>query len=286
MKLIIISGRSGSGKTTCLHVLEDLEYYCVDNIPASLIGDLVKRIGPDKDGVPQSVAVSIDARNLSSDLEQFPHIHRQLIEQSGLDVQVIYLDAEVETLLKRFSETRRKHPLSNEQISLLEALQQEQALLEPISSLSQLSIDTSQLSIHQLRDIVKNRIAEHDGSGTALLFQSFGFKNGLPLDADLVFDARCLPNPYWVPELRDLTGLDQAVADYLEQQTEVDSMYKDIRDFLERWLPHFQANNRSYITVAIGCTGGQHRSVYLSEKLRQHFSTTISNTQIRHKEFA
>lgn len=286
MKLIIISGRSGSGKTTCLHVLEDLEYYCVDNIPASLIGDLAKRIGPEKDGVPQSVAVSIDARNLSSDLEQFPDIHHQLIEHTGLDVQIIYLDAEDNTLLKRFSETRRKHPLSNDQISLLEALQQEKALLEPISALSQLSIDTSNLSIHQLRDIVKNRIAEHDGYGTALLFESFGFKNGLPPDADLVFDARCLPNPYWVPELRSLTGLDQAVADYLENQTEVGSMYEDIRRFLERWLPHFQANNRSYITVAIGCTGGQHRSVYLCEKLRKHFSRSIRNTQIRHKEFA
>lgn len=286
MKLIIISGRSGSGKTTCLHVLEDLEYYCVDNIPASLISDLARRIGPEKDGVPQSFAVSIDARNLSVDLEQFPDIHNQLIDQKDLDVQIIYLDAEDNTLLKRFSETRRKHPLSNDQISLLEALQQEKVLLEPISALSQLSIDTSNLSIHQLRDIVKNRIAEHDGYGTALLFESFGFKNGLPPDADLVFDARCLPNPYWVPELRGLTGLDQAVADYLENQTQVGSMYEDIRRFLERWLPHFQANNRSYITVAIGCTGGQHRSVYLCEKLRKHFSQSIRNTQIRHKEFA
>lgn len=286
MKLTIISGRSGSGKSTCLHVLEDLDYYCVDNIPASLLDGLAQRLTPELGSKLNNIAVSIDARNISDDLHQFPEIFKRLKSRSKIATQIIFLDADNTTLLKRFSETRRKHPLSNSQISLLEAIKKERELLDPIASLAHLTVDTSNLSIHQLRDLIKNRVAQSDTKGIALQFQSFGFKNGVPVDADIVFDARCLPNPYWITPLRGLTGLDDAVIDYLESQQEVLDMYHDIRHFLERWLPAFESNNRSYITVAIGCTGGQHRSVFLCEKLKNFFAKSLDNVQVRHKEFA
>jgi RNase adapter protein RapZ len=284
MKLIVVSGRSGSGKTSCLHLLEDLGFYCVDNIPASLLGALAKRLSGDNSAIEQ-VAVSIDARNLPEDLRNFPDIHQTLLQET-IQTQIIFLDAEDKILIKRFSETRRKHPLSNNQLSLLEAISSETDLLEPIASLADLTINTSNFSLHQLRDIIKNRVAENDSGGMALQFQSFGFKYGVPVDTDMVYDARCLPNPYWVEELRPFNGLDQPVIDYLESHADVLEMYDDIRHYLEHWLPRFQANNRSYITVAIGCTGGQHRSVFLCEKLRKHFQANGYNAQVRHKELA
>jgi UPF0042 nucleotide-binding protein len=285
MKLIIISGRSGSGKSTCLHVLEDLGYYCVDNMPASLLTALAERIAEENDNELDKVAVSIDARNLSGDLSKFREIFNQL-DKSALDSQIIFLDAETNTLLKRFSETRRKHPLSNSELGLLEAIKLEKELLSPIANLASLTIDTSSLNLHDLRDIVRDRVANHEQDTLALQFQSFGFKHGIPIDADMVYDVRCLPNPYWVSTLRGLTGLDQAVIDYLESESEVERMFNDIKDFLENWIPCFERNNRSYITIALGCTGGQHRSVFLSEKLGKHFSQTISNIQVRHRELS
>ena len=285
MKLIIISGRSGSGKSTCLHVLEDLGYYCVDNMPASLLTALAERIAEENDNELDKVAVSIDARNLSGDLSKFREIFNQL-DKSALDSQIIFLDAETNTLLKRFSETRRKHPLSNSELGLLEAIKLEKELLSPIANLASLTIDTSSLNLHDLRDIVRDRVANHEQDTLALQFQSFGFKHGIPIDADMVYDVRCLPNPYWVSTLRGLTGLDQAVIDYLESESGVERMFNDIKDFLENWIPCFERNNRSYITIALGCTGGQHRSVFLSEKLGKHFSQTISNIQVRHRELS
>ena len=285
MKLIVISGRSGSGKSTCLHVLEDIGYYCVDNLPASMRGTLTERVSKDLHPEFQEVAVSIDARNISEDLEKFPDIFKQL-DSSTIERQIIFLDADDNTLLKRFSETRRKHPLTSENLGLLEAIKKEKQLLSPIISLANLTIDTSSLSLHQLRDIVKNRVTTHDAAGMAVQFQSFGFKNGVPVDADIVFDVRCLPNPYWVIQLRSLNGLNKEVIDYLESQQEVQEMYNDIKDFLVRWLPRFEANNRSYITIAIGCTGGQHRSVFICEKLKKHFTSEKLNIQVRHKEIS
>ena len=285
MKLIIVSGRSGSGKSTCLHVLEDLGYYCVDNMPASLLAALAERIAKENNNELNRVAVSIDARNLSGDLSKFREIFDRL-DASSLDRQIIFLDAETDTLLKRFSETRRKHPLSNSDLGLLEAIKLEKELLAPIANLANLTIDTSTLTLHDLRDIVRDRVANHKPNILALQFQSFGFKHGIPKDADMVFDLRCLPNPYWVNTLRGLTGLNKEVIDYLEAQTEVDKMYNDIKNFLENWIPSFERNNRNYITVALGCTGGQHRSVFLSEKLKKHFSQTISNIQVRHRELS
>ena len=285
MKLIVISGRSGSGKSTCLHVLEDIGYYCVDNLPASMLGTLTESVSNDLHPEFQEVAVSIDARNISEDLEKFPHIFENL-DSNKIERQIIFLDADDNTLLKRFSETRRRHPLTSEKLGLLEAIKKEKFLLAPIISLSNLTIDTSSLSLHQLRDIVKNRVTGKAGTGLSVQFQSFGFKHGVPVDADMVFDVRCLPNPYWVVQLRSLNGLDKEVADYLDSQHEVQDMFTDIKDFLTRWLPKFEANNRSYITIAIGCTGGQHRSVYLCEKLKLAFNTTSYNVQVRHKEIS
>ncbi len=283
MKLIVISGRSGSGKSTCLHVLEDIGYYCVDNLPASMLGTLADRVSKDLHPEFQYVAVGIDARNISEDLEKFPDIFAAL-DESHIDRQIIFLDADDNTLLKRFSETRRKHTLSSEKLGLMEAIQRERELLSPIISLANLTIDTSTLSLHELRDIIKKRVARHDANGMAVQFQSFGFKYGVPVDADIVFDVRCLPNPYWISKLRGLNGMQKEVIEYLDSQHEVAEMYDDIQDYLERWLPRFEASNRSYITIAIGCTGGQHRSVYLCEKLKAHFSKKKINVQVRHKQ--
>ena len=283
MKLIVISGRSGSGKSTCLHVLEDIGYYCVDNIPASMLGTLTERISKDLNPEFQQVAVSIDARNVSKDLEQFPAIFEQL-ENSEIERQIIFLDANDNTLLKRFSETRRKHPLTSKDIGLMEAIKKERELLAPIIMLANLTIDTSTLSLHKLRDTVRNRVYNFDTVGMAVQFQSFGYKHGVPADADIVFDVRCLPNPYWVIQLKGLTGLQQEVIEYMDGQEEVQEMLGDISSFLKKWLPKFDANNRSYITIAIGCTGGQHRSVYLCEKLKSHFESKTMSVQVRHKE--
>ena len=282
MKLTIISGRSGSGKSTVLHVLEDRGYYCIDNLPASLLPSLADRISSSESGIP-NVAVSIDARNSSTDLQQVPAIIKQL-EQKDLHTEIVFLDANSQTLLKRFSESRRKHPLTTDKLGLKEAINRESELLEAISLMASLSIDTSNMSLHQLRDMIKNQLIDSKDPGLALLFQSFGYKNGVPVDADIVYDVRCLPNPYWDSALRSLTGKDKAVVSFLEAQDEVQQMYRDIAEFLKKWLPRFESNNRSYITVALGCTGGQHRSVYLCEKLGKQFSTIIKNVQIRHRE--
>lgn len=282
ISLVIISGRSGSGKSTALHVLEDLGYYCIDNLPVGLVPPLIQRIEVSQPD--QQVAVSVDARNLPADLENFPAIIKQ-IDTTKVAVQIVYLDSANETLVKRFSETRRKHPLSSHERDLGESLELETQLLDPVSSIADLTVDTTNLSIHELRDTIKTRIAETTYE-FALLFESFAFKGGVPIDADLVFDVRCLPNPHWKPGLRALTGLDDDVAQFLESHDEVGKMLADIGHFLENWLPAFEANNRSYMTVAIGCTGGQHRSVYIASQLFKRFSPDWKNVQIRHREIA
>ena len=278
VSLVIISGRSGSGKSTALHLLEDMGYYCIDNLPVSLISSLIQRL--DQVQTVSRVAVSIDARNIADDLANFGEVIKTLDPDN---LQIVYLDAASPTLVKRFSETRRKHPLSNHERNLLAALEYETELLDDIASLADLTIDTTSLTIHELRDLVRNRITDNT-EGLALLFQSFAFKNGVPVDADIVFDVRCLPNPHWVENLKSLTGLDAPVRAFLEGHAEVADMMNDIQTFLERWRPKFEQSSRSYLTVAIGCTGGQHRSVYLSNKLFLTFSKTWSNVQVRHRE--
>ena len=282
MKLTIISGRSGSGKSTVLHILEDRGYYCIDNLPASLLHSLANRVFTGETDIP-NVAVSIDARNISADLEQVPNIVNDL-KSKNLPTEIIFLDANSQTLMKRFNETRRKHPLSDERIGLKEAIDKESELLEPISAMANLSIDTGKMSLNQLRDSIKDRLVKNKEVGLALLFQSFGYKNGVPVDADIIYDVRCLPNPYWENSLRALTGLDEAVIKFLNSKNEVQEMYGDISQFLQKWLPKYEGNNRSYITVAIGCTGGQHRSVYLCEKFANEFVESIRNVQVRHRE--
>lgn len=290
MRLIIISGRSGSGKSAALNVLEDQGFYCIDNLPLGLLGALIEQAQQqqyrptiDNEVSLQRVAVSIDARNAAQDMSLFPKILNS-IEQGPFKAEVLYLDATKDTLMKRFSSTRRKHPLTNNETSLDEALESEKTILHHISDLADLSLDTTHLSVHELRSLIKLRISNKKSADMALLFQSFGFKHGIPIDADLVFDVRNLPNPYWDPKLRQFDGRDQQIIEFLEQEPLVQDMLKDIQQYLEKWLPSFEQANRSYMTVAIGCTGGHHRSVFISEALKKLFAEQFDNVQVRHRE--
>ncbi len=285
MRLIIVSGRSGSGKSTALDVLEDNGFYCIDNLPAGLLPELAERALLHTELLQPQVAVSIDARNLPSQLKRFPELLED-VRARYIQCDVLYLDAADETLLKRFSETRRRHPLTNQNRSLGEAIHDEELLLAPIIDHADLKIDTTHLNLYQLRDTLKLRLLNQPEPGTAFLFESFGFKRGMPVDADLVFDVRCLPNPYWKADLRDFSGLDQPVIDYLAAQTDVEEMFQDILAYLSKWLPRFAASNRAYVTVAIGCTGGHHRSVYLAERLGQALREPLKNVQVRHRDLA
>lgn len=285
MRLIIISGRSGSGKSTALNVLEDNGFYCIDNLPASLLPDLAQRALLHTELLHPQVAVSIDARNLPSQLQRFPELLQEARDKH-IQCDVLYLDADDETLLKRFSETRRRHPLTTDSRSLAEAIADETHLLAPIADLADLKLNTTHLNLYQLRDVIKLRLLNKPELGTAFLVESFGFKRGMPVDADLVFDVRCLPNPYWKPELREHTGLDADVQEYLAAQPDVEEMYQDILGYLNKWLPRFAASNRAYVTIAIGCTGGQHRSAYLAERIGKALKETLTNVQIRHRDLS
>jgi len=282
VKLIIVSGLSGSGKSVVLHTLEDLGYYCIDNLPAGLLSALALELQLAVKPV-ENIAIGIDARNLPQSLQQFSEILDQLIAQ-GISNEILFITCDPATLIKRFSETRRRHPLSSENVSLAEAVTLERQLLEPIARRADLFIDTSQTTIHQLRDLVHQRIERREDSRLSLMFQSFGFKHGIPSDADFVFDVRCLPNPHWHPELRPLTGRDEAVSRYLGGEAQVTAMVENLTGFLDTWIPAFEADKRSYLTVAIGCTGGQHRSVYLVEQLAKHFEKLYPNVTTRHRE--
>jgi UPF0042 nucleotide-binding protein len=285
MRLIIVSGRSGSGKSTALDALEDNGFYCIDNLPAGLLPNLGELALMHTELLHPLVAVSIDARNLPSHLQRFPDLLDE-VRARHIRCDVIYLDADDETLLKRFSETRRRHPLTSDTRSLAEAIRDESQLLSPIIDLADLTIDTTNLNLYQLRDTLKLRLLDQPEPGTAFLFESFGFKRGMPVDADVVFDVRCLPNPYWKPDLRDFSGLDQPVIEYLAGQADVEEMYQDIFSYLNKWLPRFAASNRAYVTVAIGCTGGHHRSVYLANRLGETLKPILKNVQIRHRDLS
>lgn len=283
MRLVIVSGRSGSGKSTALDVLEDNGFYCIDNLPAGLLPELAERAIIHTELAQPLVAVSIDARNLPSHLSRFPELLDE-VRAKHIQCDVLFLDADEETLLKRFSETRRRHPLTSANRSLAEAIRVESDLLGPIADLADLKINTTSLNLYQLRDTLKLRLLNKPDAGTAFLLESFGFKRGMPIDADLVFDVRCLPNPYWKPELREHSGLDQPVINYLAAQPEVEDMFQDLSSYLLKWLPRFAASNRAYVTVAIGCTGGHHRSVYLTERLGELLQRTLRNVQVRHRD--
>ncbi len=282
MQLVIISGRSGSGKSTALHQLEDEGYYCIDNLPIALLPALVQETSREDFQHFRGTAVCIDARNAWNDLASFDDILSQL--PATVHREILYLDAEDAALIKRFSETRRRHPLSSETTPLAEAIDQERALLSPIASDASLVLDTTQLTIYELRDAIKQRLLKNSTGSMSLLFQSFGFKRGVPTDADLVFDVRMLPNPHWVKALRLKNGLDREVQDFLESQALAEELYRDIRSYLDNWLPRYKDSNRSYMTVAIGCTGGQHRSVYLADRLYRHYHHRFPNIHLRHRE--
>ncbi len=276
MQLVIVTGLSGSGKSIVLKALEDSGYYCVDNLPASLLPETARHL---TEAGRARVAVSIDTR--STALESLPG-HITQLQSDGIDVQVLFLESSAETLVKRFSETRRRHPLSSDATTLAESIRMERELLGQLADLGH-RIDTSDLGPNTLRGWVKDFVSLEQG-GLTLLFASFGFKHGIPLDADYVFDVRCLPNPHYDPVLRPLTGRDQPVVAFLEQQESVHAMYDDIRQFVGNWLPCFVRDNRNYLTVAVGCTGGQHRSVYFVERLAAHFRALEQQVLVRHRE--
>ncbi len=282
-RLIIISGLSGAGKTVALNTLEDLGFYCIDNLPISLLNEIAKQISNPSSKFSNRFAIGIDARNPEQDINNLPKTITELKNQ-GIKVGLVFLEANDEILTSRFSETRRKHPLSSKKITLPDAINMERAIMEKLSIISDIRIDTSLTLMHQLRDIVREKIADIPLASLSIQFTSFGFKHGVPRDADFVFDVRCLPNPYWDKNLRSLSGKDPKVTDFLSNQKMVLDMINEIQEFLDRWIPEFEADNRSYLCVAVGCTGGQHRSVYIADILSKHFLEQDKQVIVNHRD--
>lgn len=283
MKLIIVSGLSGSGKTVALHTLEDAGYYCIDNLPLGMLPELVDNMVTTRPEFYDLVAIAIDARSGIDNTDKFAEMIAD-IQAHPINVKILYLTSEVPRLVKRFSETRRRHPLSRSGLPLIDAIHREKAILENIHSNADLTIDSSNLNVHELRQTILSRFLPASTSEMAILIQSFGFKHGVPADTDFVFDVRCLPNPHWEEGLRPLNGRDAEVVQYLQTFTEVEDMFNSIYQFLADWIPCFEKENRSYMTVSIGCTGGQHRSVYLVEKLAEALRQQRGDISLRHRE--
>ncbi len=266
LRLIIVSGLSGSGKSVALHVLEDLGYYCIDNIPAALLKSAMREVQSGEGSAGELLAVGVDARNRSQDLEALPGLIDDLRDQ-GVRTDIVFLHASDEILLQRYSESRRRHPLAEHGAELRKAISAEREILTHVNDAADLIIDTSQTSIYELADAIRERVDRRKPDSLSVLIESFGYKHRIPADADFVFDMRCLPNPYWSVELRGLTGLDSEVVEFLDAEETFHAMFEDIVSFLNRWIPRFEAAHREYLTVAIGCTGGQHRSVHMTEKI-------------------
>jgi UPF0042 nucleotide-binding protein len=281
MRIIIVSGLSGSGKSVALHMLEDLGFYCIDNIPAALLKPFISYTVRSAETTYERTAIGLDARNTAAEIATVPKLIEEL-KRSGIECEVLFLVTTDEELLRRFSETRRVHPMSRGHFDLREAISMERRLLEPIINAADLVIDTSGMGVHELRETIHQRVEPHALGRLSLTFESFGFKHGIPGDADFVFDARSLPNPYWEPSLRSLTGLDDDVIRFLEAQEDAGHLIADIARFIERRVPEYERSNRGYLTVAIGCTGGQHRSVYIVERLARHFAARFPNVNTRH----
>jgi UPF0042 nucleotide-binding protein len=281
VQLTIVSGLSGSGKSVALHVLEDIDFYCVDNIPAALLKPFISHTVRGMGDTYPRTAVGLDARNRPNEIETIPALVKEL-RRSGIDCEILYLHAAEEVLLKRYAETRRKHPLVTGEVGLREAIASERKLLEPIIMAADWVIDTSNMGVHALRELIGERLDSRREGRLSLMFESFGYKHGIPGDADFVFDVRSLPNPYWEPALRNLTGRDPAVIEYLGGAAGVRSMIADLTAFLEKRIGEFSQANRSYLTIAIGCTGGQHRSVYIAEQLARHFRKAHPQVLTRH----
>lgn len=285
MQLLIVSGLSGSGKSIALDALEDCGYYCIDNLPVKLLKEFISHVMLKDRQTYDKTAIGIDARNQSQSLENFGK-SLAFIRSKGICCNVFYMQAEEATLLKRYSETRRRHPLTDLNLPLKEAIRVEKEILKAVAKHADLVIDTSRTHYHQLRELIRSHVGDKHNERISIQIQSFGYKHGVPLDADFVFDSRCLPNPFWVPELRGLTGKDQAVVDFLKSDQLVEAYFKDVSGFLENWIPRFETENRSYLTVAIGCTGGQHRSVFLANSLVKHFQAADNNVIVRHRELS
>lgn len=280
-RLVVVSGLSGSGKSVALNMLEDLGWYCIDNIPAGLVQSLVSHSVRTEEPVYRRLAVGLDARNRPADLASIPALVTDL-SSAGLRCDVLYLHADDEVLLRRYADTRRRHPLAGAGLSLADAIAEERRLLHPLIDSADLVIDTSRMSVHALRDLIGQRVEPQAPGRLSIMFESFGFKHGTPGDADFVFDTRTLPNPYWEPALQALTGHDRRVIEFLEASPRVAHMTGDLIHFLENRLPEYEAANRGYLTIAIGCTGGQHRSVYLVERLAAHFRARYPQLLVRH----
>ena len=284
MQLIVISGLSGAGKSVALHTLEDEGFYCVDNLPNSMLVDLAKKMSQNPDTYDR-VAVGIDARGEVDLLGQFQSSVFQ-VQSLGVDTKVVFLDAHDDTLVTRFSETRRKHPLSKSGAPLESAIVAERAILVSVEQASDVSIDTTNLNLHQLREVMRKRVIGLNRTPVNVFLQSFGFKHGPPHGTDFIFDVRCLPNPYWSAPLRPLTGRDKPVAEFLQQHDLVNTMVEDISKFFVNWTPIFEAENRAYLTVSVGCTGGRHRSVYVVESVRDNIQSKIDQIAVRHREIS
>lgn len=284
MKLIVISGLSGAGKSIALNVLEDLGYYCVDNLPLGLLEAFAIELAA-VHPAPERVAAVIDARNLSAAFDRFPDI-KAAIRDQGVDCEVVFLEADDNAITKRFSETRRKHPLTAANVALPEAIRRERTVLEPVRDLADSCIDTSHTKYHELRELIRLRVDRRPLQSMSLQFLSFGYKHGVPLDADYVFDVRSLPNPYWEVGLRQLNGRDEKVVAFLDSQPAVHAMLNSLREFLEQWIPAFEDDNRAYLTVAVGCTGGNHRSVYVVERLAAQFRERRNGVLVRHRDIS
>ncbi len=285
LRLIIVSGLSGSGKSVALHVLEDLGYYCIDNIPASLLKSAVREVHSGEGPAAELVAVGVDARNRPKDIEALPGLIDELREL-GIRTDILFLDATDEVLLKRYSESRRRHPLASYGTELRNAIASEREILTPINNATDLIIDTSQTSIYELADVIRERVDRRKSDSLSVLIESFGYKHRIPADADFVFDMRCLPNPYWSADLRGLTGLDKEVIEFLNSHSTFTEMYDDIVSFLNRWIPKFEEAHRGYLTIAIGCTGGQHRSVCMTEKIAATLRRNHEPVLTRHNNLA
>ena len=283
MRLVIVSGLSGSGKSVAIHVLEDLGYYCVDNIPVALLKSVIDELTSGSDEPTELLAVGIDARNQQANLESLPELIEEL-KQQDIDTELLFLQSTDDVLLKRYSESRRRHPLAEHGTALRAAINRERDLLSPVLNAADLVIDTSRTSIYDLADTIRERIDRRKRQDLSVMIESVGFKNGIPADADFVFDMRSLPNPYWTLELRGLTGQDKEVTDFLDAQPAFIDMFNDILGFLNRWIPQYNKVHRAYLTVAIGCTGGQHRSVYMTEKLATAMRESHDTILTRHNE--
>lgn len=285
LRLIVVSGLSGSGKSVALNVLEDLGYYCIDNMPAALIESVIEEVRSTSGTGEVRIAIGVDARNRQRDLDAMPELVRRL-KSRNIQTDLLFLQADDEILLKRYSETRRRHPLAVTGGPLQSAIDRERELLGPVINAADLILDTSRTSVYELAELLRSRVDSRKVAALSILVESFGYKHGIPSDADFVFDMRCLPNPFWVPNLRYKNGLDPEVIEFLESQDKFRAMFTDIRDFLQRWIPEYVSFNRSYLTVAIGCTGGQHRSVCMAERIAAALRENHADVLTRHNELA